>query len=366
MTVLIAGGGTGGHVFPMLSVGAALERTEKARVFYVGTARGLESRLIPQEGGDLELLEVAPLRGGGLGGFARGVAVAARSIPSAIALVRRRKPDVVLSVGGYAGGPVALAARALGVPVALLEPNGVLGLSNKLLAPFTARAYGGFGDIGKHFKKDVVRHLGVPLRGSFVAAPYRATRDRFHVLVLGGSQGAQRLNEDMPAAFARLRSAAPHARILHQTGRGRAAEVEAAYAAITSLEGVTVTEFVSGVAAELEKADVVVQRSGASSLAELCVVGRPSVLVPYPFAADQHQLANARYLERLGASVVIDQAALSPQALAATLIALEGDVERRAAMAAAAASEGKPDAAGRIADDLLELAATRSRAWRTS
>ena len=137
MTVLIAGGGTGGHVFPMLAVGDAVRAADPgARVFYVGTARGMEAKLLPARGDDLELLDVAPLRGGGALGFARGVVRAAMTLPEAHRLIARRRPDVVLGVGGYAAGPVALAARARGVPVALLEPNSVVGLSNKLLSPF--------------------------------------------------------------------------------------------------------------------------------------------------------------------------------------------------------------------------------------
>ena len=152
VSALLAGGGTGGHVFPMLAVGQALRAVApSAEVFYVGTARGLEARVMPENGCDLELLDVAPLRGGGLGGFVRGGLKAVSSLEASRQLVKRRKPDVVLSVGGYAGGPVALAARMMGVPLAVLEPNSVLGLTNKLLAPFARRAYVAFGDVDRRF-----------------------------------------------------------------------------------------------------------------------------------------------------------------------------------------------------------------------
>lgn len=356
MTVLIAGGGTGGHVFPMLAVGeAVLAASPEASVFYVGTARGMETRAMPRAGADLELLDVAPLRGGGLKGFASGMMRAMGVVPAAVSLVMRRKPDVVFSVGGYAGGPVALAARMMGVPLAILEPNGVLGLTNRLLVPFAHRAYTGFGDLDRRLGARG-RALGVPLRGVFKHAPYVPADDRFRVLVLGGSQGAAALNRSVPEAFARLVAAVPHATIVHQTGRNNGPSVEADYQARGAAGSARVVEFIDDVAAELEAADLVIQRAGASSLAELCVVGRPSLLVPFPFAADNHQLANARGLERAGAAIALTQEEATAERMAAELDALSVDPARRRGMADSAAALGRPDAARDIANDLLELA----------
>lgn len=359
MTVLIAGGGTGGHVYPMLAVGQALKRLRPdAEVFYVGTSRGLEAKVMPAEGEDLEVLDVAPLRGGGLKGFFRGTMKAAASLKASRDLVKRRKPDVVLSVGGYAGGPVALAARAMGVPLAVMEPNSVLGLTNKLLGPLASRAYVAFGDVDKRFKEGVAVRAGVPLRSAFENKPYRPAADRFRVLVLGGSQGARALNENVPAAIAALLSRVPHASVVHQTGRGNAASTSERYAAagLGADSRVRVTEFIDGVAAELDAADVVLQRCGASSLAELCVVGRASLLVPFPFAADQHQLENAKSLEAAGAAVALPQTEATSERLAAELERLANDEELRAQMAARASSLGRPAAATDIALDLVALA----------
>jgi UDP-N-acetylglucosamine--N-acetylmuramyl-(pentapeptide) pyrophosphoryl-undecaprenol N-acetylglucosamine transferase len=358
VTVLIAGGGTGGHVFPMLAVGQALKRqSEDARVFYVGTERGLEARVMPQAGEDLEVLDVAPLRGGGFGGFARGAYKALLSLKASRDLVRRRRPDVVLSVGGYAGGPIALAARAMGVPLAILEPNSVFGLTNRWLARFAQRAYFAFGDLDKRFETGVAARFGVPLRNAFAHRPYQPREERFDVLVLGGSLGAKALNERVPEAFAALLAVAPHATIVHQTGRGQVEATRERYRALGVPEShARVTEFIEGVADELARADVVVQRCGASSLAELCLVGRASVLVPFPFAADQHQLANARSLEAAGAAVALPQQEATPARLASELEALAGDPARRAKMAASAARLGAPAAADDIARDLLSLA----------
>lgn len=363
MTVLIAGGGTGGHVYPMLAVGQALRRvSDDVGVFYVGTSRGLEARVMPSAGEDLEMLDVEPLRGAGVKGFVRGATKALTSLKASRDLVKRRKPDVVLSVGGYAGGPIALAARLMGVPLAVLEPNSVLGLTNRWLGPFAHRAYVAFGDVDKRFKKDVAIRAGVPLRDAFEAQPYAPAPYRFHVLVLGGSLGAKALNERMPAAFSALQRDVPHATIVHQTGRGNASQTWERY----QQEGVgdvsaRVTDFIDGVPDELGRADVVVQRCGASSLAELCLVGRASVLVPFPFAADQHQLANAKSLERAGAAVAIEQTEASPTRLAAELTRLAADPETRTRMAASAAALATPAAADAIARDLLALAGNETK-----
>lgn len=357
VTVLIAGGGTGGHVFPMLAVGEALRRVAPGtEVFYVGTSRGLEARAVPAAGEELELLDVAPLRGGGLSGFAKGLGKAFGSLPAARALVQRRKPDVVLSVGGYAGGPVALAARLMGVPLAILEPNSTLGLTNKLLAPLARRAYVAFGDLDRRFGPEVGARFGVPLRRSFEATEYVPETGRFRVLVLGGSQGAQGLNDAMPGAIAQLARSVPEVEILHQAGRGRDEAVRTSYAELGLASKATVLDFVTDVGAELSRADVVVQRAGASSLAELCLVGRASILVPFPFAADDHQAKNARSLEEAGAAIALLQREATSERLAELLAELARDPAKRRSMARAARGVATPDAAEDVARDLVALA----------
>jgi UDP-N-acetylglucosamine--N-acetylmuramyl-(pentapeptide) pyrophosphoryl-undecaprenol N-acetylglucosamine transferase len=363
VTVLIAGGGTGGHVFPMLAVGSAVRALEpRAEVFYVGTPRGMEGRLLGELGLDLEMLDVAPLRGGGLRGVAVGALKAARSLWASRELVARRRPDVVLSVGGYAGGPVALAARLAGVPLALLEPNSVFGFTNRVLAPLARRVYFAFGELDASLRGGVGLRSGVPLRGAFARSPYSPEPGRFHVAVFGGSQGAKALNELVPGAFADLLTAVPHATILHQSGRGRREETAQRYEhAGVPADRYSVVEFTKDMFGELSRADVVVQRSGASSLSELCLVGRASVLVPYPFAVDDHQRKNAKALESAGASVVVDQAEASSTSLAGLLAGLARAPERRVAMAEAAASLSNPRAAETVAADLLALAQSPRR-----
>lgn len=362
MTVLIAGGGSGGHVFPMVAVGDAVRAAApSAEVVYVGTARGMEARLVPAHGGRLELLRVNPLRGGGLRGFVNGAMRALASLPAARALVARIRPDVVLSVGGYASGPVSLAARIAGVPLALLEPNSILGLANRLLAPLVRRAYVAFPEVEKRFRPSVVMRSGVPLRGAFAAAAYAPLPGRMRVLVLGGSQGAAALNERVPEAIALAARSAPEVSIVHQSGKGRDQAVAARYAELGIAERATVTAFIDDVAAAIAGADLVIERSGAGAVAEISAIGRPSLFVPYPFAADDHQTTNARSLSDVGAAVFVPQVEATPLRLAAEIEALARNPGRRTRMAEAARARGAPDAAARVAEDLLRLAEGRAR-----
>lgn len=363
VTVVIAGGGTGGHVFPMIAVGDAVKAADpSARVVYVGTARGIEARVMPQHNETLELLDIRPLRGSGLRGFLKGAYYAAASIPAARRLISKLGAQAVLSVGGYAAGPVALAARTLGVPIALLEPNSVLGLTNRLLTPLVARAYTAYPEVETALRPSVIKRAGVPLRGAFRRKPYAPSADKVRILLLGGSQGAKALNETVPHALRSLVRAgeANSIELVHQTGRDRDADVRALYSQLGLLDRVTVTPFIDDMASALASADIVIGRSGASAIAELCVVGRASILIPYPFAADDHQLRNARSLERAGAAVAIPQSEATAARVANEIDRLAKSPELRAKMAETAASLGKAEAARDIAEDLLSLAASRA------
>ncbi|AKT42314.1 undecaprenyldiphospho-muramoylpentapeptide beta-N-acetylglucosaminyltransferase [Chondromyces crocatus] len=356
-TIVIAGGGTGGHVFPMIAVGDALRAlSSDVQVVYVGTARGLEVQLMGRRGDDLRLLDILPLRGGGARGFARGTVAAMRVLPEARKLIRSLGASAVLSLGGYAGGPVALAARSLGLPIAILEPNSVLGLSNKLLIPLVDRSYINFPETARGLLPWTVRRLGVPLRRSMERAPYQPREGKVSLLVLGGSQGAAALNAAVPLAIACCRQAGLSLDVVHQTGKASEEKVRTLYAQHGQDERTLVTAFIDDVAAALKAADIVVARSGASTLAELCAVGRPSILVPYPHAADDHQMKNARSLERAGGAIVLPQQDASEERLTETITSLVMDAPRRVQMASAAASFGRPDAAARVAADLLALA----------
>ena len=351
--VLIAGGGTGGHVFPALAVAEALRALADVDVVFCGTPRGLEARVVPERGWRLELLDVEPMKGGGVRRAVRGAVVAARATGRALGLVRALRPRVVLSVGGYAAGPVSLAAALQRVPIAVLEPNNVVGLANRLLAPFAARAYVAWEDTATRFRPSARHVVGVPLRAVFAPRPY-APRGTARVLVMGGSQGAAALNERMPEAIARLTDV-PGLEVLHQAGRHRDIHVREAYGRGGAAR-VEVVPFIDDVAKAIGDADVVIARAGASTLAELTAIGRAAVLVPFPHAADDHQARNAEALARVGGAVCIRQTDATPERLAADLGRLLRDDTARVAMADASRARGRPSAAHDVAADLLELA----------
>jgi UDP-N-acetylglucosamine--N-acetylmuramyl-(pentapeptide) pyrophosphoryl-undecaprenol N-acetylglucosamine transferase len=352
-TLLFAGGGTGGHVFPMVAVANAVRTlAPDVRLVFAGTARGLEVRVVPMHGFELELLDVLPLRGGGIGGFVRGTVRAFSSLGTARALVKRLKPAAVLSVGGYAAGPVSLAAWASGVPLALLEPNSVMGLANRLLAPLCRRAYTAFEETERHFRRGRVLRAGVPLRAGFSPSPYSPPLTSLRLLVLGGSQGAAALNEVVPRAIAKFGS---RLSVVHQSGPNHATEVQALYAEL-GVDSARVEAFIDDMPNALARADLVIGRAGAGAVSEICAVGRPSILVPYPYAAGDHQAKNADALVREGAAIRVKDRLASPDTVAKALAALIGDRPLLAKMAAAAKNAGRPDAAQTVARDLLELA----------
>jgi UDP-N-acetylglucosamine--N-acetylmuramyl-(pentapeptide) pyrophosphoryl-undecaprenol N-acetylglucosamine transferase len=353
-TFLFAGGGTGGHVYPMIAVAEAVRRLAPAvRIVFVGTERGIEARAVPKSGYELELMRVLPLRGAGVFGFVRGVGRAVMALGEGRALVRRLRPDAVLSVGGYAAGPVSLAAWALGVPLALLEPNSVIGLANRLVAPLARRAYLAFPEAERHFRRERVLRAGVPLRPGFEPAAPPAAGERVRILVLGGSQGAKALNDAMPRAVAALGKLVE---VVHQSGVAGADEVRKLYAELGAGESATVVPFIDDMPAALAGADLVVGRSGAGALSEMCAVGRPGLLVPYPFAAGDHQRVNAEALVRAGAARMVPNRDASPERLAREIRELATDRAGLVRMAGAARALGRPAAAETIARDLLALA----------
>jgi UDP-N-acetylglucosamine--N-acetylmuramyl-(pentapeptide) pyrophosphoryl-undecaprenol N-acetylglucosamine transferase len=351
--IVLAGGGTGGHVFPLVAVADALRAEADVDVVFVGTERGIETKVIPERGDRLELLDIRPIKGGGVTGALKGMYKAAAALPGASALLARVGARAVLSAGGYVAGPVGLAARLRGVPVALIIPDSIPGLANRWLLPFARRAYVAFPDVERRIGA-IALSTGVPIRPGFGPRPYAPEKDSFHVLCLGGSQGAAALNDVLPAALAAAKECIAPLSVTHQTGRDRADEVRRRYGELGASAWADVVPFIDDVAAALASADLVIQRSGAS-VAELCAVGRPAILIPYPFAADDHQRKNGDALALLGAAVCIAQKDATKDRLKAEIVALARDLDRRRAMAAAAAEHGRPDAARAIARDLLAL-----------
>lgn len=352
-TLLFAGGGTGGHVFPMLAVAdAVLALRPELELVFVGTERGLETRLVPARGHRLELIAVEAIRGRGVAGALAGIGSAARSLPRSQQILRQYRPALVFSVGGYAAGPVTLAAKSMGVRVALLEPNADIGLANRLAAPLVSRAYTAFPEAARFFSPSAVLETGVPIRAGFTPRPWEPRSERFRVLVLGGSQGAKSLNEQVPRALARLGAAIS---VVHQCGPAHEAATRALYAELGLEERVRVAPFIDDMPEAIAQADLVIGRAGASAVSEICAIGRASLLVPYPYAGD-HQRFNALSLSRRDAALTVLALEATPERLAAEIEALRADPARLSAMAERARGLGRPEAALAIARDLLALA----------
>lgn len=353
-TVLLVGGGTGGHVFPMIAVADALRIVAPTvNLCFVGTERGLESQLVPERGHRLELMRVEPIVGRGFLGAVSGIRRAAACVPEARALLRRLDPKVVFSIGGYAAGPISLAARTLGIPLALMEPNSVLGLANRLVAPWVQRAYTCFADVERHFSTGVVLRTGLAIRRGFEPRDYDFDGERLRVLVLGGSQGAKSLNETLPRALAKCQT---KLRVVHQAGMGHDSQLRELYRSVGADDDTAqVVPFIADMPSALAQADLVIGRAGAGALAEICAVGRPSLLIPYPYAAGDHQYKNAQSLVQRGGAVCFRAEEATVDALSAKIDALASEPDLLARMAAAACAQGRPEAAEMVAHDLLDL-----------
>lgn len=352
-TLLFAGGGTGGHVFPLLAVADAVRAlVPELELIFVGTRRGLEARLVPERGYALEFIDVQPMRGGGLSGVFVGARSAAASLPASFSLLGRYAPRAVFSVGGYAAGPLTLAARLRGVKVALLEPNADIGVANRLVAPLVARAYTAFPETARFFPPNAVLDTGVPIRAGFSPQKFALNGAPPKILVLGGSQGAKTLNLEVPRALALLGRSLE---VVHQCGPAHEAATRELYEELGFGARARVVSFIDDMPQQLTFADLVIGRAGASAVSELCAIGRPSVLVPYPYAGD-HQRFNAFSLERRGAARTVLAREASAEGLAKAVGELLDEPDVLRDMAARAQSLGRPDAAATIARDFLQLA----------
>lgn len=350
--VMLAGGGTGGHVFPLVAVANALKELDAAcRVVFVGTRRGMEANVVPSLGHPIEFLDIRPIRGQGAAGALRGVTRAMAVMPESLRLLDRIRPNVVLSVGGYAAGPVTLAAWVRGITTALLEPNSAMGLANLWVGQVIDRAYTAFEEVEDHFSKSRVLRAGVPLREGFEPRPLTDHSGGLRILVLGGSQGAAALNELVPRVIQQLGS---DVEVVHQSGEKHASQVSEAYGDLKSTR-VRVAPFIEDMPTAIGWSDVVISRSGASAVSEICAIGRASILIPYPYAAGAHQLKNARALESCAAAICIDPAAADLQSVTECLVRLQQDRALLHKMSRAAQQWGRPGAALAIAQDLIEL-----------
>lgn len=357
--VLIMAGGTGGHVFPALAVADELAARGLA-VSWLGTAQGLEARVVPAAGYSLETIRVSAIRGKGILKLLLAPFMLLIALVQSLVILLRLRPRMVLGMGGFASGPGAVVSWLLRCPLLIHEQNSVAGLTNRLLAPLARQVMEAFP--GSLPAKHHALHTGNPVRREILGLPAPAERfagrsGALRILVVGGSLGAHVLNEILPAAMARV-AGTDRFEVHHQTGQDDHALVEAAYR-LAKIDA-RVDEFVSDMAAAYAWADLVVCRAGALTVAELAVVGVASILVPFPHATDDHQTGNAHYLADAGAAMLVSQDDLNTTQLAGLLTDLAGQREVLLEMACRARELAIPDAARRVALLCLEAGGLRS------
>lgn len=355
LSVIIAGGGTGGHIFPGIAIAQEFKRRNpETQILFIGTSRGLETKIVPREGFDLHLIEVAALKRVSMLKRIKSLLMLPKSFFAVRSLIQQYKPHVVIGVGGYASGPMVLVAALMGVPTLVAEPNALPGFTNRILAHFVRSAAVTFEEARRFFgaKAEIT---GNPVRAEFFAIPPKlpADNDAIHVFITGGSQGARAINLAMIGALPLLAEEKDRLSITHQTGESDYDKVRATY-----LEfgwRVEVKPFVEQMVDEFAKADLVICRAGATTVAELAAAGKPALMIPFPFAADDHQRKNAEAIERAGAGRMILQAELAPERLAQELLWLIRDPQQLARMAETSKKLGHPDAAAKVVDLALKI-----------
>jgi UDP-N-acetylglucosamine--N-acetylmuramyl-(pentapeptide) pyrophosphoryl-undecaprenol N-acetylglucosamine transferase len=354
LKVLIAGGGTGGHVIPALAIARELRDAHSAEVRFVGTARGLETRLVPEAGFPLELIHVGQLKNVSLATRLKTLGDLPRGIAKCLSLLGTFQPDVVVGVGGYASGPAMLAALLRRVPTLAFEPNAAPGLANRLIGRFVSAAAVNFPETAHQFRN--ARVTGIPVRPEFFAIAPHTAGGAQRLLVMGGSQGARALNEAMPKIAKALLDAVPLLTIEHQCGARHVQATEDAYAQSgADARRFLVSGFLSNAAEAIAEADLLLCRSGASTVAELCAAGRPALYVPFPQAADDHQRRNAEVMVAAGAADLLPEREMLPDTLLKRLLVLLQDADRLAEMGMRARSVARPDAVIDIAEMVHNL-----------
>jgi UDP-N-acetylglucosamine--N-acetylmuramyl-(pentapeptide) pyrophosphoryl-undecaprenol N-acetylglucosamine transferase len=355
LRVLIAGGGTGGHVIPALAIARELRDAHGAEVRFVGTARGLETRLVPEAGFPLELVRSGQLKNVSLATRLRTAVDLPVGVVECMRLLGEFRPQVVVGVGGYASGPGMLAAIVKRVPTVAFEPNAVPGLANRLIGKRVNAAAVNFEQTLKYFRN--ARVTGIPVRAEFFLIEPK-TAGSLRLLVFGGSQGARVLNEAMPKIAGRLLKTVPGLTILHQTGPRTEAATRDAYAnAGLADESIRVRPYLDDMSAEFAAADLILCRSGASTVAELGAAGMASLLVPFALAADDHQRRNAEVFRDAGAARMLTETEIAdPERLLGELTALLSDRGTLLAMGERARKLARADAVREIAQMVVALA----------
>ena len=352
MRVIVAGGGTGGHLFPGLAVAQEFKRRDSmTEILFVGTAQGIEVRAVPAAGFPLELITVKGLKGRGMRGLLQGLYGVPASFLRSLGILRRFRPDCVLGVGGYASGPLLLAAKTRRIRSAIVEQNLRPGLTNEVLGKIVDRVFTSYGGSAKYFPRGRVVETGNPVR--WRTLPQVEMETKFMLFIFGGSQGARRINQRAIEMLKQLGGMQSSLKILHQTGKLDFEAVRAAYDDLPF--EAEVVPFIDHMDQAYARASLVICRSGAATVAELTVFGKPAILIPYPYAVYDHQRLNAEELVEKGAAEMILDRELDGEKLAARVRGLYEDRARLAAMGEAAKRLGRPDAAERIVEECYAL-----------
>jgi UDP-N-acetylglucosamine--N-acetylmuramyl-(pentapeptide) pyrophosphoryl-undecaprenol N-acetylglucosamine transferase len=358
MRLVIAGGGTGGHLFPALAVARAVRAEEpEADILFVGTEHGLEARLIPKTEFPIRFISARGMRGTGITQTIKGAALIPWGVVQSVSILRKYKPDIVLGVGGYASGPTLAAALLMGIPTAIQEQNSVMGTTNRILAKLVGTVFTAWEQTEPMTDPEKTIVAGNPIRSELVEVQREdsaTVRDdqRLHVLVFGGSQGARSINLAVSNNIDQLGDETNQVALIHQTGRDWIDDVRDAYA-LAGFDA-DVREFIDDMGSVYEWADLVVCRAGASSLAEITALGKPAILVPYPYAIGDHQAKNAAVLERNGAAKVIPDSKLQNGALVNVIRKVAENRKLLAEMSINSRKLGRPEAARTIALELLK------------
>lgn len=352
MKVLIVAGGTGGHIYPGIAVAKEImNRNTESQVLFVGTARGLEKRIVPDNGFQLSLINSAGLKNVGFVGKLKGLSLLRKSIFEARQVLKDFKPDVVVGAGGYVSGPVLLAAHFMGFPTLVMDSNALPGFTNRRLARFVDKAALTFEAAVPFFGNKAIV-TGNPVRKEFFDIEHREPADPLHILIFGGSQGARAINDAVLQALPLLREHSPKLHITHQTGEQNYEAVRRGYEE-KDWSDADLRPYITNMVEAFNDSDVIISRAGATTCAEVAAAGKASIMIPFPGAADDHQRKNAEAMVKSGAARMLLQSELSGETLARELFDLVNKPELISTIGSAARKMAKPDAA-KVTVDLIE------------
>ncbi|MFA5324373.1 MAG: undecaprenyldiphospho-muramoylpentapeptide beta-N-acetylglucosaminyltransferase [Smithella sp.] len=361
MRIVIAGGGTGGHLFPGIAIAEEfLKRDEKNKVVFIGTKKGIESRLLDKFGYELKIIDVEGVKGRGVKALIKGAYQIPKSLWQSVRILKQFGPDIVFGVGGYASGPAVLAAYFMNISTAIAEQNATPGVTNRILGNFVDKIFVTYAQTQKCFSQKKVVLSGNPVRASFAVEQVQTKekKDYRQLLVFGGSQGAAAINKSVVGMLPQLQSMKGKVRILHQTGMQQMEEVKKSYQQ-SGMEAV-VTDFIIDMSDAYAQSDLIVCRAGATSLAEITAAGKAAVLIPYPWAANDHQLKNALAMSNAGAAVVITEKELSGEKLFGVIDNILRDEAKLRRLEENSAKLGKVEAAATIVDNCIKLVAEKN------